>query len=129
MHSINCLLCTNFSVNAWEVVYVTVGNPAFWFAWYLTSKNFRGELQHDGHVDEQKIKCQPIRTRGIAGPWLQDELYDGIYLKDHDHIFRKLVDASSWKYINHGLTFHAENTFQNFVFILVRTPWLFLVTW
>ena len=108
---------------------MTVGNPAFWFVWYLTSKNFRGEFQHDGHVGEQKIKRQPIRTGGIAGPWLQDELYDGIYLKDYDHIFRKLVDALSWKYISHGLTFHAENTFQNFVFILVRTPWLFLVTW
>ena len=47
---------------AMEVVYVAIGNPAFWLALHLTSVHFRGELQHVGGVTEQKIKCQPIRT-------------------------------------------------------------------
>ena len=50
-----------------EVVYVTIGNPAFCVALYLTGVHFRGELQHVGHMGEQKIKCRPIRTREIAG--------------------------------------------------------------
>ena len=29
---------------------------------YFTGVYFRGELQHAGHVGEQKIKCRPIRT-------------------------------------------------------------------
>ena len=45
-----------------EVVYVTVGNPAFCLALYLTGVHFRGELQYIGHVGEKKIKCQPIRN-------------------------------------------------------------------
>ena len=39
-----------------EVVYVTIGNPAFCLALYLTGVHFRGELQHVGDVSEQKIK-------------------------------------------------------------------------
>ena len=50
-----------------EVVYVTIGNPTFCLAFYLTGVHFRGELQHGGHVGEQKIKCRPIRTREVAG--------------------------------------------------------------
>ena len=50
-----------------EVVCVTVGNPAFCLAIYLTYVHFRGELQHVGHMDEEKINCRPIRTREIAG--------------------------------------------------------------
>ena len=46
---------------------MTIRNPAFCFALYLTGVHFRGELQHVGHEGEQKIKCQPIRTREIAG--------------------------------------------------------------
>ena len=46
-----------------EVVYVTIGNPAFCLALYLTDVDFRRELQHVGHIGEQKIKGQPIRTR------------------------------------------------------------------
>ena len=47
---------------AFEVIYVTIGNPAFCPALYLTGVHFRGELQHVGNVSEQKIKCRPIRT-------------------------------------------------------------------
>ena len=50
-----------------EDVYVTIGNPAFCLALYLTGVHFRGEAQHVGHGYEQKIKCSPIRTREIAG--------------------------------------------------------------
>ena len=39
-----------------EVVSVIIGNPAFCLAFYLTGVHFRGELQHAGHVVEQKIK-------------------------------------------------------------------------
>ena len=46
---------------------MTIGNPAFCLALYLTGVDFRGELQHVGHMGEQKIKGQPIRTREIAG--------------------------------------------------------------
>ena len=37
--------------------YVTIGKPAFCLNLYLTGVHFRGELQHVGHVGEQKIKC------------------------------------------------------------------------
>ena len=53
-------MATNFSK---EGVYVTIGNPAFCLALYLTDVRFRGELQHVGDVSEQKIKCRLIRTR------------------------------------------------------------------
>ena len=36
---------------------MTIGNPAFGVTLYLTGVHFRGELQHVGHVGEQKIKC------------------------------------------------------------------------
>ena len=45
------------SVTASEVVYVTIGNPAFCLFLYLSGVHFRGELQHLGDVWEQKIKC------------------------------------------------------------------------
>ena len=51
----------------YEVVCVTIGKPAIFLELYLTDVHFRGELQHVGHVGEQKIKCRPIRTREIAG--------------------------------------------------------------
>ena len=54
---------------------MTVGNLAFCLALYLTGVHFQGELQHVGHVCKQKIKCQPIKTRKMAGVRLQDELY------------------------------------------------------
>ena len=38
-----------------EVVYVTIGSPAFFLALYLTGVHFQGALQHGGHVAEQKI--------------------------------------------------------------------------
>ena len=50
-----------------EVVYVTIENPTFCLAFYLTGVHFRGELQHVGHVGEQKIKFRSIRTREVAG--------------------------------------------------------------
>ena len=59
------MVVARFSVM--EVVYMTIGNSAFCLALYLTGVYFRGELQHGGHADEQKIKCRPIRTREIAG--------------------------------------------------------------
>ena len=37
--------------------------PHLTFNW----RNFRGELQHVGHVSEQKVTCRPIRTREIGG--------------------------------------------------------------
>ena len=46
----------------YEVVYVTIRNQAFCLALYLTGVHFRGELLHVGHVGEQKIKCQPIKS-------------------------------------------------------------------
>ena len=55
------------NVFPYEVVYVTIGNPAFCLGLYLTGVHFRGELQHVGHGGEQKIKCSPIRTWEIAG--------------------------------------------------------------
>ena len=53
-----------------EVVYVTIGNPAFCLALYLTGVHFRGELQQ-----VFKIKCSPIRNQEIAAARLQEELY------------------------------------------------------
>ena len=50
-----------------EVVHVTIGNPAFCLSLHLTGVYFRGELQHAGHVGEQKIKFRSIKTREIAG--------------------------------------------------------------
>ena len=44
---------------------MTIGIPAFCLALYLTGVHFRGELQHVGDVNEQKIKCRPIRTLEI----------------------------------------------------------------
>ena len=43
-----------------------IWRPSFCLALYLTDVHFQGELQHVGHVGEQKIKCRPIRTRKIA---------------------------------------------------------------
>ena len=46
---------------------MTTGKPAFCLALFLTGVHFRGELQHVGHVGEQKINCRPIGTPEIAG--------------------------------------------------------------
>ena len=54
---------------------MTVGNPAFCLALYLTGLHFRGELQHVGDVSDQKFKCRPIRTREISGVRLSEALY------------------------------------------------------
>ena len=40
-----------------EVVYVTIGKPAFCLFLSLTGVHFRGELQQVGDVIEQKVKC------------------------------------------------------------------------
>ena len=58
-----------------EVVDMTIRNPAFCLLLYLTGVHFRGELQHDGDVSQQKIKCRPIRTREIRGVSFSDVLY------------------------------------------------------
>ena len=54
---------------------MTVRNPAFCLALYLTGVHFRGKLQYVGHTGGQKIKCRPIRTQEIGGVILQEELY------------------------------------------------------
>ena len=36
---------------------MTIENPDICLALYLTGVHFRGDLQHLGHVGEQKIKC------------------------------------------------------------------------
>ena len=36
--------------NVKEVVYLTIGNPTFCLAFYLTGVYFRGKLQHVHHV-------------------------------------------------------------------------------
>ena len=41
---------------------MTIGNPAFCLALYLTGVHFRGESQHAGDVNEQEIECRPILT-------------------------------------------------------------------
>ena len=40
-----------------QVVYVTIGNPAFCLFLYLTDIHFQGELQQVGDFSEQKKKC------------------------------------------------------------------------
>ena len=50
-----------------KVVYGKIGSPTFCPAFYSTGVHFWGELQHVVHVGQQNIKCQPIRTREIAG--------------------------------------------------------------
>ena len=72
-----------------ELVYVKIGNPDFCLTLYLTGLHFRGELQHSGHVGEQKNKCQSIKTRGIGGLWLQDKLCYKKISKD-DFEFKRL---------------------------------------
>ena len=50
-----------------------IENPTFCLT--FTGVHFPGELQHVGHVGEQKIKCRPIKTQERTGARLQDELY------------------------------------------------------
>ena len=64
-----------YEIIIYEVVYVTIGNPAFCLALYLNGVHFRDELQYVGHVGKLKIKCQSVKTREIAVVRLQDELY------------------------------------------------------
>ena len=59
-----------------DVVYVTIGNPAFYLALCLTGVHFRGKLQHAGHVGGQKIKYRPIKTPEIGGVRMEGELYE-----------------------------------------------------
>ena len=58
-----------------DVAYVTIGNPDFCLALYLTGIHFWADLQPASHVGEQKIKYRPIRTREIGGIRLQEKLY------------------------------------------------------
>ena len=55
---------------------MTIRNPAFSLALYLTGVHFWHELQDVGDVSEQKIKSRPIRTREIGRARLSDKLYD-----------------------------------------------------
>ena len=59
----------------YEVVYVTIGNPAFCLPLNLTGVHFWDELQHFGDVNEPETKYRPIRTREIGGTRLSEELY------------------------------------------------------
>ena len=54
---------------------MTIGNPAFCLALYLTGVHFRRELQHVCDMLGQKIKCRLIRTQEIGGVRLEVELY------------------------------------------------------
>ena len=54
---------------------MTIGNPAFCLALYLTGVHIQGKLQHIGQVNEQKIKCRTIRTREIDGVRLPKQPY------------------------------------------------------
>ena len=67
---------------------MTIGNPAFCLALYLTGVHFCGELQHVGDVSEQTIKCGPIRTQEIGGVRLQDELYERHQIKEYTCKFK-----------------------------------------
>ena len=60
---------------------MTIGNPGFCLALYLTGVHLRAELQHVGDVSEQKFKCRPIRTREIGGVRLSEALYVSSSLK------------------------------------------------
>ena len=46
-----------------EVVYVTIGDPAFCLALYLSGVPFRGKLQLGYYVGEQKVKFKPMSSR------------------------------------------------------------------
>lgn len=48
-----------------EVVYVITGNQAFCFALHLAGVHFQGELQHVGHMNDQKNNGRPIKTHEI----------------------------------------------------------------
>ena len=81
----------------YEVVYETIGNPAFCLALYLTGVHFRGTLQLVGHVGGQKIKYRPIRTRKIGSVRLQEELYVLVFL---NKIRETIIDTSESKFEN-----------------------------
>ena len=53
-----------------------IGNLVFFVTLYLTDVHFRGKLQRVGAASEQKLKCQPNRTRETGGFRLLDELYE-----------------------------------------------------
>ena len=72
----SCLMSLPINLNFPELdVSVTIGNPVFCLASYLTGVHFRGKLQHVGDVSEQKFKCRPIRTRELGGVKLSEEMY------------------------------------------------------
>ena len=54
---------------------MTIGNPAFCLALYLTDVHIQGKLQHVGEVSEDKINCRTIRTREIDGARLSKQPY------------------------------------------------------
>ena len=71
---------------------MTIGNPAFFIASYLTGVHFRGELQHICDVSEQKIKCRHMRTREIGGVILSEEQHmflRHVIQKTKEHILHK----------------------------------------
>ena len=65
---------------------MTIGNPAFCLALYLTGVLFQGEFQHVGDVSEQNIKSQPIRTQVTGGVRFSEELYHVIYYQQFSHV-------------------------------------------
>ena len=92
------------NVFSYEVVYVTIGNPAFCLALRLTGVHFRGELQHVGHGGEQKIKCSPIRTWEIAGVRLQEE----VHVREHLQCLLLKNDWSRRRNINDGISINEK---------------------
>ena len=71
-------LATRISGNK-DVVYVTIGNPAFCLFLYLNGIHFRGELQYGGDVSHQKVKRRPIRAQERGGVSLSDVLYARVF--------------------------------------------------
>ena len=84
-----------------EGVSVTIGNPAFCLALYLTGVHFREELQYVGEVSEQKCKCRPIRTREMGGVRLSEALHVHHFLTPKNFILEVIWSTPhSWsKYL------------------------------
>ena len=74
---IKTFVITPYTDHYYEVVYVTIGNPAFLPRIIFNWRTLWGQVTVCfGHVGEQEIKCWPIRTQEIAGVRLSEkELY------------------------------------------------------
>ena len=50
-------------MESWIVLIIHFDLQTFCRTFALTGIHFQGQLQHVGHVGQQKITCRPIRTR------------------------------------------------------------------